>query len=71
MKVIAKTKDGDIVEVRLQRMFPNCDRYTKCCDEDREFWKKYQERVKELKPNKTTLRRTIPNTIYPKTPVGF
>jgi len=48
MKRIAKTKDGDIYEVRLQKMFPNCGKYTKCCIDDKEFWEKYQEKVKLL-----------------------
>jgi len=49
MKLIAKTKDGDIFEVKAQRMFPNCKtRYTKCCYDDKEFWEKYEAKVKTL-----------------------
>jgi len=42
MKVIAKTIEGEIIEVRLQRMFPNCSKYTHCCDEN---WDGKLERV--------------------------
>ncbi len=42
MKIIAKTNEGEIIEVRLQRMFPNCSKYTHCCDEN---WDKKLERV--------------------------
>jgi len=48
MKLIAKTKDGDIFEVKLQRQFPNCGKYTKCCTDDKEFWQKYEAKVKTL-----------------------
>jgi len=48
MKLIAKTKEGDIFEVKLQRQFPNCGKYTKCCVDDSEFWKKYEAKVKSL-----------------------
>ena len=34
----------------LQRDFPNCEKYEKCCTKDEGFWKTLQERVKELKP---------------------
>jgi len=47
MKLIAKTKDGDIFEVKLQRMFPNCGKRTKCCDET---WTKDSERSIKIKP---------------------
>ena len=58
MKVIAKIKNGEeIVEVRLQRMFPNCEfRYNKCCKDDKEFWEKYEKQIKALKPNKQPFR---------------
>jgi len=58
MKLIAKTKDGDIFEVKAQRMFPNCKtRYTKCCTEDKEFWDKLDAKVKSVKPEKGEIRR--------------
>jgi len=48
MKLIAKTKDGDIFEVKLQRQFPNCGKYTKCCIDDKEYWEKYVKLVNGL-----------------------
>ena len=56
MKLIAKTKDGDIIEVRLQRMFPNCERYTKCCTDDAEFWDKLEAKTRRVKPIKQPFR---------------
>lgn len=34
----------------IQRDFPNCQKYEKCCDKDEEFWDKIQEQppVKEV-----------------------
>jgi len=49
MKLIAKTKDGEIYEVKLQRQFPNCGKYTKCCVDDKEFWEHISNVLKEEK----------------------
>ena len=44
----------DEIILRVQRMFPNCEKYNKCCVDDRAFWIKYQARLKELKPDKAS-----------------
>jgi len=65
MKLIAKTKDGDIYEVKAQRMFPNCKaRYTKCCFDDKAFWAKYQSRVKELDVDKDVYTKPRPAEMF-------
>ena len=28
----------DEITVKVQNMFPNCKKYTKCCSDDSEFW---------------------------------
>jgi hypothetical protein len=62
-------KDGIVVKV--QRMFPNCEKYKKCCTEDKEFWNKLDAKVKEWKPLKTTLRKTVINPPFEKPPKDF
>lgn len=71
MKIIAKTKDGDIFQVRLQRNFPNCQKYTKCCDDDKEFFSNYKPLgnsptiVKRLtKTDKVLQNQNIPHDFY-------
>jgi len=48
MKADHTTHDLPLDEIILpiQQMFPNCQRYKKCCRKDEEFWKK----VSEIKP---------------------
>jgi len=50
MKVIAITKDGPIVEVKIQRQFPNCFKYQSCCTKDKDFWEKLysKEQLKQV-----------------------
>ena len=31
--------DDEII-VKAQRMFPNCEKYKKCCTKDKDFWDK-------------------------------
>ena len=71
MKVIANTKDGEIIEVKLQRMFPNCSKYTKCCTDDREFWDALQKRLEVWKPKKQPFRTLIVKSSLGKAPEGF
>jgi len=57
MKLIAKTKEGDIFEVKLQRQFPNCGKYKICCKNYAIFWDKLDAKVKSYKPEKGEVRR--------------
>jgi len=61
----------DEIIVPVQRMFPNCRKYTKCCTDDREFWAKLQEGVKILKPKKQPFRVTTSELGLGKPPEGF
>jgi len=71
MKVIAKTTEGEIIEVRLQRMFPNCSKYTKCCTDDSEFWEGLQKLTKVVKPRKHPFRVSSIELGLGKPPEGF
>jgi len=62
MKIIAKTKDGDIYEVRLQRDFPNCQKYTKCCIDDKPFWDKLSDKITAT--DKALREQKIPTDFY-------
>jgi len=68
-----KTHDLPIDEriVPVQRMFPNCHKYIKCCTEDSEFWETLQKRVKEISPKKTYFRITKQEIKPQKPPKGF
>lgn len=33
------------VLIKVQQMFPNCQKYKKCCSDDSEFWKGLQQRL--------------------------
>ncbi len=37
----------DEIIVPIQRQFPNCRKYRKCCYDDKEFWDNLQNRVTE------------------------
>jgi len=56
--------EGEII-LPVQRMFPNCEKYTRCCTKDKEFWETLQKRVEEFKPKKTYFRieQIIPTKI--------
>ena len=61
----------DEIIVPVQKMFPNCRKYSKCCTEDSEFWAKLQEGIKILKPKKQPFRLQ-PVTLYSDdVPEGF
>ena len=76
MKLIAKTKDGDIYEVKVQRMFPNCNKYKSCCTADKEYWDKIQHKFDGLKiaglmPVYQPPRRDRVKLEHTKPPEGF
>ena len=61
----------DEIIVPVQRMFPNCRKYTKCCTDDREFWDTLQNGVKAWKPKLQPFRKTTVELGLGKPPVGF
>ena len=73
MKADHKTHDLplDEIVVPVQRMFPNCRKYSKCCTDDREFWDELQKRVKELKSKPQPFRKTTIELGECKPPEGF
>jgi len=68
-KIIAIVPDGIIV--RAERMFPNCEKYKKCCTKDEKFWDNLQERVKEINPKKQPFRIKKVKLEFTKAPEGF
>jgi len=73
-EVSSKTHDliePDEVVVKAQRMFPNCQKYKKCCSDDKEFWDKLDKKVKEWKPLKHNFRIKNLKLEYKKPPKGF
>jgi len=55
----------------LQRDFPNCGKYEKCCTKDEGFWETLQERVKEFNPKKQPFRTKKVELEFTKAPEGF
>ena len=48
----------DEIIVPVQRSFPNCRKYNRCCNKDENFWKVLHEKLKKVSLNKTTFRLT-------------
>jgi len=73
MKADHKTHDLPLDEiiVSVQRMFPNCAKYTKCCTDDKEFWDMLQERVKITEYKKQPFRITTVKLGKCKPPEDF
>jgi len=38
----------DEIILPVQHMFPNCQKYKKCCREDKKFWDKVSESKEEI-----------------------
>ncbi len=61
----------DEIIVPVQRMFPNCRKYSKCCTDDREFWDDLQKRLEMWKPKKQPFRTLVIKSDLGKAPEGF
>jgi len=61
----------DEIILPVQRMFPNCRKYSKCCTDDKEFWDILQERLKMWKPKKQPFRTLTIKSDLGKAPEGF
>jgi len=55
----------------LQRDFPNCGKYTKCCTKDEGFWDKLQEQIKIIDFKKQPFRIKNVKLEFTKAPDGF
>ena len=60
--IVYQFKNGDII-VRVQKDFPNCEKYNKCCTDDSKFWSKLDNKVKTDKPKPQPFR--IKNVTHP------
>ncbi len=59
--VVYQYPNGDMI-VRVQKDFPNCEKYNKCCTDDSKFWSKLDNKVKEDKPKAQPFRiKDIPH----------
>lgn len=70
------TKVADELVVKVQSMFPNCEKYKSCCIIDKDFWNNIQNKLKELKKAKIetvyqTPRRERVKLEHTKPPEGF
>jgi hypothetical protein len=65
--------DKDDIETvkKAQRMFPNCEKYEKCCTEEKQFWDTVNEKIKATKPRKQPFRIKNIHLNFTKPPKGF
>ena len=62
----------DEIIVRVQRDFPNCQKYKKCCTDDKEFWDKLEAKLKVIEQTKQPFRiKNIKTPPFLITPEGF
>ena len=61
----------DEIIVRVQRDFPNCQKYTKCCRVDKPFWDELNSKLKEIEHKKQPFREKRVTIIHTKPPEGF
>ena len=59
--------------VPVQRMFPNCQKYSKCCRMDKPFWDELEAKLKQIEYKKQPFR--LKNLLAPissrETPEDF
>ena len=60
--IVYQFPNGDMI-VRVQKDFPNCQKYNKCCTDDSKFWSKLNSKVKTNKPKPQPFR--IKNVQHP------
>ena len=62
----------DEIVVKVQMMFPNCEKYKKCCTDDKEFWDKLEAKLKVIEQTKQPFRlKTLLMEQQLRTPEGF
>ncbi len=59
------------IVVPVQKDFPNCRKYTKCCKDSQEFWNTLQERTKVIPYKNKAFRTTSVKLGLGKPPEGF
>ena len=68
--IVYQFPNGDII-VRVQRDFPNCQKYDKCCRMDRPFWDELEAKTKDVKYVKQPFRIKELKLKITKPPEGF
>ena len=73
MKADHQTHDLPLDEIILpvQKMFPNCRKYSKCCSDNQEFWDALQKKLEMWKPKKQPFRTLIVKSDLGKPPEDF
>ena len=61
----------DEIVVRVQRMFPNCSKYKKCCRIDKPFWDELEAKLKVIEYSKQPFRLERFMKQQHKTPEDF
>jgi len=54
--VIRQLANEEEIVVRVQRMFPNCQKYEKCCRIDKPFWDELEAKLKQIEYTKQPFR---------------
>ena len=64
-----KTKDE--ITVKVQNMFPNCEKYDKCCKDNKKFWDDLEKGIKVTEYKKTPFRIENVKLKTTKPPIDF
>jgi len=71
IRLLASEDLPDEMTVKVQRMFPNCQKYEKCCRIDKPFWDELEAKTKEIKYVKQPFRIKEVKLNITKPPEGF
>ena len=61
----------DEITVRVQRDFPNCQKYERCCKIDKPFWDELESKTKEIVYSKQAFRLQRFKIYHDEMPEGF
>lgn len=59
------------MRVKVQQIFPNCQKYDKCCKDNKKFWENLGERTKIIKYREQPFRTKPVKLEFTKPPKGF
>lgn len=61
----------DEIILPVQHMFPNCEKYKKCCTKDEEFWEGLQKKVKKTNLKSVNIASKKITIKHSRAPKGF
>ena len=72
IRLLASEDLPEEMTVRVQQMFPNCQKYEKCCRIDKPFWDELEAKLKDIEYRQQPFRlQPLDKFEYKKPPEGF